>query len=277
MQLFPWRNGSAEEGRHETGSQISCGIVMLTKIPPRLARLSLIAIFFVIWEVCVRKFGDPLFISPPSRVLVAIFRLARDKDVLAAIGLTCWELIFAFVLSVLIGLIVGLIIGLHRFTRGAMYPIVLLLYAIPLATILPLFVVVFGIGTASKIAFGVCHGVFPVIMTVVAGVQNVEPILLTSARSMGASPRQVLFSVIFPHMIPRFFTGLRLGMTAVLFGVLLAELYVSQAGVGHWTTEFAQTFQPQNLFALVAVLAAIAVLLNEMCRWAESRFTRWHG
>ena len=249
---------------------------MLTKIPPRLARLSLIAIFLAIWEVCARKFGDPLFISPPSRVLVAIFRLARDKDVVAAIGLTCWELIFAFVLSVLIGLIVGLIVGLHRFTRGAMYPIVLLLYAIPLATILPLFVVVFGIGSASKIAFGVCHGVFPVIMTVVAGVQNVEPILLTSARSMGASPRQVLFSVIFPHMIPSFFTGLRLGMTAVLFGVLLAELYVSQAGVGHWTTEFAQTFQPQNLFALVAVLAAIAVLLNEICRWAESRFTRWH-
>ena len=65
-------------------------------------------------------------------------------------------------------------------------------------------------------------------------------------------------------------------MTAVLFGVLFAELYVSQAGVGHFTTEFAQTFQPQNLFALVAVLAAIAVALNELCRWAESRFSRWH-
>src|SRR5580658_6118189 len=130
--------------------------------------------------------------------------------------------------------------------------------------------------TGIKIAFGVCHGVFPVIMTVVAGVQNVEPLLLASARSMGASPRQVLFSVIFPHMIPSFFTGLRLAMTSVLFGVLLAELYVSQAGVGHWTTEFAQTFQSQNLFALVAVLAAIAVSLNEMCRWAEARFTRWH-
>lgn len=250
---------------------------MLKKIPPRVARISLIAIFLMIWEFWARKFGDPLFISPPSRVLFAIFHLGRDKEVVTAVGLTCWELVVAFALSVLIGLTTGLIVGLHRFTRGATYPIILLLYATPLATILPLFVVVFGIGPASKIAFGVCHGVFPVIMTVVAGVQNVEPILLTSARSMGASPRQVLFSVIFPHMIPSFFTGLRLGMTAVLFGVLLAELYVSQAGVGHWTTQFAQSFQPQNLFALVIALAAIAVSLNELCRWAESRFSRWHA
>ena len=201
--------------------------------------------------------------------------MAREKEIISAVGLTCWELVVAFLLSIILGLIIGLVVGLNRFTRGSIYPVILLLYAIPQATILPLFVLTFGIGPASKIAFGVSHGVFPVIMTVAAGVQNIEPLLLTSARSMGATRRQILTSVIFPHMVPSFFTGLRLGMTAVLFGVLLAELYVSQSGVGHFTTEFTQTFQPQNLFALVAVLAAIAVTLNELCRWAESHFTRW--
>ena len=170
----------------------------------------------------------------------------------------------AFALSVVIGLAVGLIVGLHRFARGSVYPIILLLYATPQVTILPLFVLVFGIGPASKIAFGASHGVFPITMAVAAGVENIKPILLTSARSMGATRRQILLSVVFPHLIPSFFTGLRLGMTAVLFGVLLAELYVSQSGVGHFTTQFTQTFQPQNLFALVAVLAAIAVALNEL-------------
>jgi ABC-type nitrate/sulfonate/bicarbonate transport system permease component len=248
----------------------------MTTLSPRLVRLGIILTLLMIWEGYARKFGDPLFISPPSQVLAAVIHLAHDREVIAAVGLTCWEVIVAFTLSVLAGLVLGLIVGVSRFVRGATYPIVLLLYAVPLATILPLFVVVFGIGPASKIAFGIAHGVFPVIMTVVAGVQNVEPVLISSARSMGASPRQVLSSVIFPHMIPSFFTGLRLAMTAVLFGVLLAELYVSQAGVGHFTSEFAQTFQPQNLFAFVAVLAAIAVALNELCRGAESRFARWH-
>ena len=106
-------------------------------------------------------------------------------------------------------------------------PIILLLYGTPQVTILPLFILYFGIGPASKIAFGVSHGIFPIIVTIVAGVQNIKPILMTAARSMGASRWQIFRWVIFPHMIPSFFAGMRLGMTGVLLGVLLAELYVS--------------------------------------------------
>ena len=247
------------------------------KFPAAVARLGVVGAILVAWETGARMIGNPLFISPPSRVLVAILHLVREKDVVAAVTLTCWELIAAFAVSLILGLIIGLIVGMHRFTRGSIYPIILLLYAMPLATVLPLFVIVFGIGAASKIAFGVSHGVFPIILAVAAGVQNIKPILLTSAKSMGASRRQILFSVVFPHMLPSLFTGMRLGMSAVLLGVLLAELYVSQAGVGYLTSMFTQTFQPQNLFALVAILAAIAVALNELCRSSERRLNRWHA
>ena len=244
---------------------------------PAAARIALVAAFLVVWEAGARRFGDPLFISPPSRVLMAMAQFAKDKEVVAAVTLTCWELIVAFALSVAIGLAIGLIVGLNRFSRGSIYPIILLLYAMPLATVLPLFVIVFGIGAASKIAFGVSHGVFPIILAVAAGVQNIKPILLTSAQSMGASRRQILSSVVVPHMLPSLFTGMRLAMSAVLLGVLLAELYVSQSGVGYLTSTFTQTFQPQKLFALIAVLAAIAVALNELCRSAEVRLNRWNA
>jgi len=86
----------------------------------------------------------------------------------------------------------------------------------------------------------------------------------------------VFTSIVFPHMIPSFFTGMRLGMTAVLLGVLLAELYVSTAGIGFYTRLFAESFSPPDLFALISVLAAIAVTLNELCRMAERRFSRWN-
>jgi NitT/TauT family transport system permease protein len=122
----------------------------------------------------------------------------------------------------------------------------------------------------------VSHGFFPVLLMVVAGVQNVKPILLTSARSMGASRWQVLRYVIFPHMIPSFFTGMRLAMTGVLLGVLLAELYVSTAGIGYFTTLFTQNFDPTRLLGLIAVLAAMAIVLNEIVRSAEVHFGRWH-
>src|SRR5207302_10114691 len=135
----------------------------------------------------------------------------------------------------------------------------------------------FGIGAASKIAFGVTHGVFPIIVTVVAGVQNLKPILLTSARSMGASRWQMFRHVIFPHMVPSFFAGMRLGMSGVLLGVLLAELYVSIAGIGYFTTLFTQNFDPTKLLGLIALLAAMAIALNELVRRAELRYSRWRN
>jgi ABC-type nitrate/sulfonate/bicarbonate transport system permease component len=273
---FVEARGKREGGLQATPPERGGGAAK-PRVSPVIARLGVVGAILVAWEAGARMFGDPLFISPPSRVFVAMSHLARDKDVVAAVTLTCWELIAAFVLSVIFGLFVGLIVGMHRFTRGSIYPIILLLYGMPLATVLPLFVIIFGIGAASKIAFGVSHGVFPIILAVAAGVQNIKPIFLTSAKSMGASRRQMLFSVIFPHMLPSLFTGMRLAMSAVLLGVLLAELYVSQAGVGFLTSMYTQTFQPQNLFALVAILAAIAVALNELCRASERRLSQWQA
>jgi ABC-type nitrate/sulfonate/bicarbonate transport system permease component len=244
---------------------------------PGMARLLVILALFALWEIIARFYADPLFLCPPSQAVGALPHIFSDPKIVNAIRITVYEVITGFLLSVSVGMVVGLAVGLHGFTKGAILPVILLLYAIPQATILPLFVLSFGIGPAAKIAFGVSHGIFPVIVTTVAGVQNLRPTLLTAARSMGASKIQVFTSIVFPHMIPSFFTGMRLGMTAVLLGVLLAELYVSTAGIGFYTRLFAESFSPPDLFALIAVLAAIAVTLNELCRTAERRFSRWHA
>jgi ABC-type nitrate/sulfonate/bicarbonate transport system permease component len=245
-------------------------------VGPGIARLLLIIGILVLWEIGARVDGDPLFMSPPSDVVVALVGFVTDVPVLKAIQTTLYELVTAFALAIAVGVPLGLVIGLQRFARGSFYPIVLLLYAIPQATILPLVILAFGIGPASKIAFGFTHSVFPIVVTIVAGVQNMKPTLLTAARSMGASRLQILTNVVLPHMVPALFTGMRLAMTADLIGVLLAELYVSQAGVGHYTRLFTESFQPAKLFALVAALAAISVALNELFRRAERRMRRWN-
>jgi ABC-type nitrate/sulfonate/bicarbonate transport system permease component len=244
---------------------------------PWVARLAVIALLFCLWEIAARWLVDPMFLSPPSRVFMSLPAVFETRGVPAALRLTFWELAVAFALSVVIGLVVGLAVGLQPFARRSFMPIILLLYGTPQVTILPLFILYFGIGPASKIAFGVSHGFFPIIVVIVAGVQNIKPILLTSARSMGASRWQVLRHVIFPHMIPSFFAGMRLGMTGVLLGVLLAELYVSTTGIGHFTTLFTQNFDPTRLLGLISVLAAMAIVLNEIVRRAEVHFGRWHA
>jgi ABC-type nitrate/sulfonate/bicarbonate transport system permease component len=242
---------------------------------PGVARLAVVVALFAIWEIAARWFIDPLFMAPPSEVVAELPEMFRTSGVPAAIRITFWELAVAFAMSVAIGLVVGLGVGLQPFARRSFMPIILLLYGTPQVTILPLFILFFGIGPASKIAFGVSHGIFPIVVTVVAGVQNIKPILLTSAHSMGASRWQVLRYVIFPHMIPSFFIGMRLGMTGVLLGVLLAELYVSTTGIGYFTTSFTQDFDPRKLLGLISVLAAMAIILNEIVRRGELHFSRW--
>lgn len=244
---------------------------------PAVARLGIIFVMFAIWDIAARWFVDPMFLSPPSRVLSSLGMLLRSAGVVKALMLTFWELSAAFFLSVAIGVGVGLAVGLHRFSYGSIRPIILLLYAIPQVTILPLFILYFGIGPTAKIAYGVSHGIFPIIVNVIAGVQNIKPIHLLSARSMGASRRQIFRWVILPHMIPSLFTGMRLGMTAVLLGVLLAELYVSSAGIGYFTRRFTESFDPTKLFGLVALVAAMAIILNESVRRAEIRFGKWRS
>jgi ABC-type nitrate/sulfonate/bicarbonate transport system permease component len=242
---------------------------------PGIARLGVAALLVIIWEIAARFFLDRDFISPPSAVLLSLGDLLHTPGVPAALWVTLYEIAVGFASSVVIGVGLGLAVGLSRFSRQSFMPIVLLLYGIPQITILPLFVLVFGIGVASKIAFGASHGMFPIMIAVIAGVQKIEPVLLVGARSMGASRWQMLRYVIFPHMIPSFFAGMRLGMSGVLLGVLLAELYVSTAGIGYFTSIFTQNFDSAKLMGLVSILAAIAIALNEMVRRAELRYARW--
>jgi ABC-type nitrate/sulfonate/bicarbonate transport system permease component len=143
--------------------------------------------------------------------------------------------------------------------------------------LLPLFTLGFGIGPAAKIAFGCSHGIFPVIVNTIAGMRSVSPLYLSAARCMGAKRSDVVRDVILPHITGSLFAGMRLGMTMTLLGVILAELYVSTAGIGYFTRQFANTFDPAPLFALILALTFIAIAMNGIVRMAERRFTRWNA
>jgi len=244
---------------------------------PGVSRLGVVVVLLGAWEISARFFVDRDFLSPPSVVFASLGDVVGTPGVPEALGVTLYELAVAFVLSVGIGLIAGLSIGLSRFGHNSFMPIVLLLYGVPQITILPIVILLFGIGAPSKIAFGVSHGIFPVTIAVAAGVQNMKSVLLVSARSMGAGRWQIFRYVIFPHMIPSFFAGMRLGMTAVLLGVLLAELYVSTAGIGYFTSIFTQSLNSTKLLGLVSMLAAMAIVLNEIVRRVEVRYSHWRN
>lgn len=143
---------------------------------PGAVRFGIVILLLIAWEIAARFFMDRDFISPPSTVLFSLDDVIRTRGVPAALRLTLYELAIAFVLSVIIGMSIGLAVGLSRFAHRSFMPIILLIYGLPQITVLPIFILFFGIGAASKIAFGVTHGMFPIMIAVAAGVQNISPI-----------------------------------------------------------------------------------------------------
>lgn len=240
----------------------------------RLARGAILVVVVVALEIYARLFADPAFLQPPSQIVRALFvTVLPDARIVAALGMAVFEIACAYALAVVFGAIIGLLIGSTRLSQRALFPLILLLYAIPQVSLIPLFVLMFGLGAASKIAFGFSHGIFPVIVAVVAGMKNVPTLHMRGARSMGVSKLGIIWHVIFPNIAPSFFVGLRLAMTMTLLGVVLAELYVSTGGVGYFTRLFAENYNPAPLFALIGTLAAIALAFNGCVRVAERRLS----
>ena len=117
---------------------------------PGVARVGVIAALFGLWEMAGRWWVDPMFLSPPSAVLASLHAVFETRGVPAALQLTFWELAIAFIISVAIGLVVGLAVGLSRFSNRTFLPIILLIYGLPQITILPIFILYFGIGRSSR-------------------------------------------------------------------------------------------------------------------------------
>lgn len=242
-----------------------------------VVRLAVIAAFIAFWEIGARLYNEPEFLATASQTALAVVELLQNPDIWSAIGYMVAALVVGFILALVVGAGLGMLIGTYRTSYLTFFPIIVLLYAIPQVTLLPLFVLTFGIGIKVKIIYGFTHGFFPIIVCVIAGTQNINPVLLTAAKSMGATRYQIFRRIVFPYVIPSLFTGMRLGMSAVLIGVILAELYASQKGIGYYTRHYSETFEPHNLFALVLLISVAGITLNEVLRRAEHQFSKWRG
>ncbi len=238
---------AADDRRHRTAA--IAGAALRRRLT---ARIGVIALLFVLWEIAARWFVDPMFLSPPSRVLdVAATRCSTHAACRRRCASPCSSSPSPSRSRSRSGWWSGSRSGCSRSRARASCRSSCCSTARRRSPSCRCSSCISASGRPPRSPSASPTACFPIIVTVVAGVQNIKPILLTSARSMGASRWQILRHVIFPHMIPSFFAGMRLGMTGVLLGVLLAELYVSTAGIGYFTTLFTQNFDPTKLLGLI--------------------------
>jgi ABC-type nitrate/sulfonate/bicarbonate transport system permease component len=242
-------------------------------------RLGILIALLLAWEAVTVPL-NPLFYIPPSALPGALVRMWRVPE-LPALGEHVWltfeEIAGAYALAVAAGLWLGFLLGLRR-TLGRIYePLLAALYAVPSVIWYPSLMLFFGLGPASKIAFGVLLGFFPIVLSVLAGIRQVPATLVTVARSMGARPFTVFYKVMLPAMASTMVGGLRAGLALSVVGVLVGEILGSRAGVGY-VINYAYGLMMTREYAVLALIAAAAVLAVDTAgALLEARVKRWAG
>lgn len=242
------------------------------------ARVGFVVAFLVLWEVLAAlSVVDPKFVSRPTAVLQSIGTLAVDPRAIAAVGETLAAFALAFAIGTVAGIFVGVVFGLNRLLRDAYFPMIMLLMVVPKSVFLPLLVLFFGLGTSAGVAFGVLLAFVHVTVNVVAGLDLVEQKYRDVARVYDARPGRLFLDVILPGAAPGIFTGLWHGIRNGFIGVVIAQLFVSQAGIGYLVRIYSNNFQVDHAMALTLIMAVLVIMAGSLWSRLESRLTHWRN
>jgi ABC-type nitrate/sulfonate/bicarbonate transport system permease component len=244
-----------------------------------LWRAAVLVAALLAWEAAARMLNPVLYVAP-SRLPAALGRIMNVRDLPPLGGhvwLTLCEIAAAFLLAVAVGLWVGFVLGLQR-TLGRIYePLLAVLYAVPSVIWYPSLMLFFGLGPASKIAFGFLLGFFPVTMAVLAGIRQVPDSLVTVAISMGAGPGAVFRKVMLPAMAGTLAGGLRTGLALSVVGVLVGEVLGAREGLGYVLNYAYGLFMTAEYAALVVIVGAAVLIVDALGALVEARVRRWAG
>lgn len=238
--------------------------------------LTILGLFLGSWEL-VSGLGlvNPTILPSASAVGAELVQLLQRPAVWTAIGITAWEIVAAFVITVPIGVAIGVFLAENKYWGAVFKPFFYFLFSIPKSIFLPMFILAIGIGVSQKIAFGVFSTIFILVISMSTAVESVRGNHLLVAHCYGASRWQTFRHVYVPSMLPAILEALRLGMIFNFTGVILAEIYVSRAGIGNLIGTWGENFQITQLMAGIAIVSAAAIAFNEAVRLVEKRLGHW--
>lgn len=210
----------------------------------------------------------------PSSLLVfpAILAHLLDPEFWDHMGRTAYEVVAGFAIGSGVGATLGIVLGIRRFLAAVLEPYINYMAATPKIIFLPIMMVLFGVGAGSKVAMAAISAFFPVAVSVYRGTLLVSPVLIRVARSFKASPWTIVKSVYLPSLVPPLLTGFRLGLGVAIVGTLLAEIKLSNKGLGYVVIQHYNFFRTADMYAVLIIIFVIAVGINTMMDYLARRF-----
>jgi NitT/TauT family transport system permease protein len=234
--------------------------------------------FLILWEAAARfELINPVVVSNPSRIAAAFWAQLQSGELLADLEVTMIEFAVGYGLSLVVGIGLGIAMGLSRLTEYTIDPFVWFLYSSPLIAFYPLIIVWLGFGFATVVAITFLLSFVSVVVNTVAGVQGVDPQLVRAVRAFGGGQLDVIRKVILPAAVPLIIAGMRIGLGRALHGVVLGEMFSSNAGLGYRITFYGAHLRTADVFVPLVILVVIGLLINQLGNALEARLQAWRA
>jgi sulfonate transport system permease protein len=240
------------------------------------ARYGLLAGFLLLWQVAATRGWVSGAVFPPlDQIGVALWQGLASGALLDDIAISLQRAGIAFAAAVAVGIPLGLVMGQLPVVERALDPILQLFRQTSALALYPVFILLLGLGEASKVFVIFWATLFPLLLSTIGGVKQVDHKLIEMARSFGARPLTVFARVILPASVPAIFVGLRLSATTALLLLIAAEMIGANKGIGFQVMNAQFNFQIPLMFAAIFLLAFLGLALNAALVAAQARVCRW--
>jgi NitT/TauT family transport system permease protein len=239
-----------------------------------LEPLLFFAALLALWEVLVKVLEVPDFILPPPRDLYHSF-VSKYPIIANHAAITFTEALGGFALSLVLGVAFAVGVVYSRRLQNTLYPLIVILYAMPKSAFAPLMVIWIGYGLFSKIAIAFLVAFFPIVVNTVVGLREVEPELLDLARIYRGSEFDVFRKIRLPNSLPYMFAGIKVALVLSVTGAIVAEFVAANQGLGYLILQ--ANYSLDTAFALVnlLILAALSLALFMAVDRLQKKLAPW--
>jgi len=229
----------------------------------------------LLWEALVQaRLLDRRFFPAPSSIVGTFVSLAQTS-LAGHIGISLSRAAIGFLIGAVPAILLGVVMGLVPLVRAALQPIVGALFAIPKVAILPLIMLIFGLGEQSKWAIIAIAVFFQVLISTAAGVANIDRIYLDVGRNFGAGRLATFWTIALPGALPLIFAGIRLGWGVSLLLLVTAEMVAAKSGLGYLIWQSWQTFTIEEMYVGLVTIAVLGMLSFWLLDLLEAWLIPW--
>lgn len=242
----------------------------------RLLGVLFLAAILLAWQLVVTH---GVVDSPSVPAVSEIFSVWGDLLLSGQLLTDLWaslvRVFIGFAIAAVVGTVLGLAMGYSRLAFNLLEPLTELLRPIPSPAYVPLAILFLGLGEEMKIFVIAFSCTFPILLNTFSAVRSVDPVLVNTGRTFGASRRQQIWKIYLPSALPGIMTGLRVALGISLILVVIAEMVASSDGIGYFILNAQRLFMVPEMFAGILTLALTGYLLNQVFITAERRLLRW--